>query len=60
MFYDFKAGEDHIALQGYGSGAANAAIASAKVAGGSTTFALSDNTRVTLVNVGALQRSFFV
>lgn len=60
VFYDFKAGEDHIVLQGYGSGAANAAIASAKVAGGSTTFALSDNTRVTLVNVGALQRSFFV
>ncbi len=60
VVYDFKAGADHIALQGYGPNAANAAIASAEAAGGSTTFTLSDNTRVTLVNVAALQRSFFV
>ena len=60
IIYDFKPSEDHIALQGYGSGAASAAIASAKVAGGSSTFALSDNTRVTLVNVAALQPSIFV
>ena len=60
VVFDFAPGSDHIALQGYGAGEADAAVASAQSGGGSTTFKLSDNSTVELVNVAALQRSFFV
>jgi Ca2+-binding RTX toxin-like protein len=42
---------DVVGLFGYGSGAATAALAAATVAGGSTTIALSDNTKITFENV---------
>ena len=60
LVFNFTPGSDHIALQGYGAGAADAAVASAHSAGGTTSFTLGDGTSVTLVNVAGLQRSLFV
>jgi Ca2+-binding RTX toxin-like protein len=53
---------DNALLLGYGSGAASAAIATAQVAGNSTTVTLSDNTRITFTGItdpNALAGHFF-
>ena len=47
---DFSA-IDRVILANYGGGAADAAIAGATTAGGSTTITLSDNTQITFTGV---------
>ena len=47
---DYNA-NDTVGLFGYGGGAGAAALATATVAGGSTTIALSDNTKITFENI---------
>jgi serralysin len=57
---NFVAGQDFVKLDGYGSGAAAAALATASFAGGGTTIALIDGTHVTFQGVTALTASSFV
>jgi Ca2+-binding RTX toxin-like protein len=47
---DFN-GNDTVLLSGYDTGAANTALANAVSSNGSTTITLSDNTKITFLNV---------
>lgn len=58
--HGFRPGEDLISLQGYGSGAVQAALASASVSGGSTVLTLPDSTRITLFGLASIGGAAFV
>jgi hypothetical protein len=49
----FRLGADHISLQGYAPGAADAALRSAQTASGSTTLVLPDRTAIVLPGVSS-------
>jgi hypothetical protein len=55
-----QAAGDKLTLQGFGSGAAQAALRSAAVSASGTVLTLADNTRITLAGVQSLQGSAFV
>ncbi|MBV9785752.1 MAG: hypothetical protein JO264_18250, partial [Acidisphaera sp.] len=61
LIVGFKAGTDHLSLQGYGAaGVAAAETQAATGVGGNTVINLSDGTQITLVGVSGLSSSSFV
>ena len=56
----FLPGKDYLTLQGFGANAVSAALATAKVAGGSLSLALTDGTKVTLAGVKSLTSHNFI
>ena len=58
--FDFNPARDQLALQGYGAGAAQVALAGASVSNGSLTLTLPDDTRVTFTGVTSLNSSSFI
>ena len=57
---DFRPGQDHLMLQGYGGGAVADAAAHAIVTGGATILSLADGTQVSLLHVSAASSQLFL
>jgi subtilisin-like proprotein convertase family protein len=57
---DFRVGEDHLMLQGYGGGAAADAVSHAIVTGDATILSLADGTQVSLLHVAAASSQVFL
>ncbi len=57
---DFRVGEDHLMLQGYGSGGAADAVPHAIVTGDATILSLADGTQVSLLHVAAASSQVFL
>lgn len=57
---DFAAGTDGVVLSGYGKPEVATLLAGAVTAAGSTSVALSDGTRITFTNIGALTTDAFL
>ncbi len=57
---DFRVGEDHLMLQGYGDGGAADAVSHAIVTGDATILSLADGTQVSLLHVAAASSQMFL
>ncbi len=57
---DFRVGEDHLMLQGYGGAAAADAVSHAIVTGDATILSLADGTQVSLLHVAAASSQVFL